>query len=361
MADDGDSTGKGTAQAKVTINGEDCPKEAVAALVIEMDVDQPDMCTATLKNTNDKKYTQDLKMGDTVEVKITETGKGQPATVFKGEIAGLEPHYESGGETHCKLRAFSKLHRLSRGKKSKTYEKKTDAEIAKAISADYGLTCKVTGDVNIKHDHVYQHHQTDLEFLLTRAKRINYEVLVDDTTLYFRKRDVSVKETLTLEFGAKDDADGAPMKKFSLRLSSANQITAVKVRFWDPNTSKEIVGSADSLDSKLGGKTGGDLAKSAFSGGVHKITHDVPVSSTEEANAVAKALLEDHAMKYITGEAVCKGNPQLKAGIIVKVAKTDARFDGNYYITGATHKYGHSASGSGGYQTVLRLCRNAET
>ena len=45
----------------------------------------------------------------------------------------------------------------------------------------------------------------------------------------------------------------------------------------------------------------------------------------------------------------------------VKVANTDQRFDGNYYITGATHKYGHSSSGSGGYQTVLRLCRNAET
>src|SRR5262249_35269711 len=198
-------------------------------------------------------------------------------------------------------------------------------------------------------------------FLLTRAKRINYEVLVDDTTLEFRKRDVSVAEAVTLVMGAKDDAAGAPMKKFSLRLSSANQVTEVKVRFWDPDTSQEFLGTASNLDSVMGGKTGGSAAKSAFSGGSHKITHDVPVSSNEEANTIAKALLEDHSLRYITGEAVCKGNPKLKAGITVKVTKTDNRFDGKYYVQGATHKYAHSSGGSGGYQTVLRLCRNAET
>src|SRR5262249_45537048 len=155
--------------------------DAVAAIVIEQDVDQPDMCTATFKNTNDTKYTETLQLGDTIEVKIAETGTGTKTTVFKGEIAGLEPHYESGGDTHCKVRSFSRLHRLSRGKKSKTYENQSDADIARQISSKYGLTCKVSGSVNINHKHVYQHHQTDLEFLLTRAKRINYEVLVDDT------------------------------------------------------------------------------------------------------------------------------------------------------------------------------------
>src|SRR5215813_14680074 len=116
MADDADSTGKGTAQATVSINGTECSKEAVASIVIEQDVDQPDMCTATIKNTNEKKYTETLKLGDAIEVKVAETGHGQPTTVFKGEIAGLEPHYEAGGESNCKVRAFSKLHRLSRGK-----------------------------------------------------------------------------------------------------------------------------------------------------------------------------------------------------------------------------------------------------
>jgi len=357
--DNADSTGKGTAQATIKINGTEVPKDAVASLVIEQDVDQADMCSAAIKNTNDQRYTQTLNLGDTVEVSVAETGTGTLTSVFKGEVAGLEPNYESGGETHCVVRAFSKLHRLSRGKKSKTYEKKTDAEIAKAICTDYGLTCKVTGDVNIRYDHVYQHHQHDLEFLLMRARRINYEVMVDDSTLSFRKRDMSQSEALTLVFGAKDDAGGAPMQKLTLRLSSANQVTSVKIRAWDPKTAKEIVGQADSLDATLGDKGGGAAAKSQFSGATHKVTHDVPVRSTEEANAVAKALLEDHSLNYITGEAVCKGNPKLKAGTMVKITKTDTRFDGKYYVVGVTHKYGHSSGGKGGYVCVARIKRNA--
>src|SRR6266568_624057 len=248
--------GSGTAQAKLKINGTDVDTEAVAMVMVEQDLDQADLCTATVKNTNDKKYTVDLNMGDTVEVAIAETGGGTAKPIFKGEIVGLEPCYEAGGETHVLLRAVNRLHRLSRGKKSKTFEKKTDADMCKAICSAYGLTPKITGDVNITYDHVYQHHQTDLEFLLTRARRINYEMFVDDQTLYFRKRDVSGGEALTLKMGAQDDAAGRPLNKLALRLTSANQVTAVKVRAWDPTTNKEIIGKADGLATTLGSKAG---------------------------------------------------------------------------------------------------------
>lgn len=361
MPTDSDSSGKGTAQPTVILNGTEVPAEGVASIVIEQDVDQADMCTTTLKNTNDNRYTETLKFGDTIEVKFAETGKKDKQTVFKGEIAGLEPNFESGGETQCVTRAFSVMHRLSRGKKSKTYEKQSDADIAKAIISAYGMNCKVQGNVNIKHDHVYQHQMTDLEFLLMRAKRINYELVAvpdDDKTMMFRKRDVSQSETLVLDMGAKDDAEGAPLRKLSLRLSSAGQITEVKVRCWDANTAKEIIGQATSLDSKLNPKDGGAAAKSAFSGGTHKVTYDVPVASTEEANAVAKAILEDTALSYVTGEAIVKGNPALRAGIIIKVMGTDKRFDGKYYVSGCTHKYSHKASGSGGFITCLRVKSN---
>jgi phage protein D len=350
----------GIAQAKVIINGEDVDNEAVAFVMVEMDLDQADLCTATIKNTNDKKYTVDLKLGDTVEVKLAETSDGQQKSIFKGEVMGLEPCYESGGETHVLLRAVNKLHRLSRGKKSKTFEQKTDAQIAQAICSDYSLTCNVQGDVNITYDHVYQHHQTDLEFLLTRARRINYEVSVDDTTLTFKKRDIAAATSMNLKMGAQGDTSGRPLNKLQLRLSSANQVTAVKVRAWDPKTNKEIVGKADSLDKTLGATTGGSAAKTGFPTGTHKATYDVPVSTQEEADAIAKSMLEDHALNYITGEAYCKGNPDLKAGMVVNVAGTDTRFDGPYYVQGAIHKYTHKSGGSGGYTTLLKVRRNAE-
>src|SRR5262249_16015715 len=106
----------GTAQSKVIINGTEVANEAVAFIMVEMDLDQAALCTATIKNTNDKKWTVDLKLGDTVEIKFAETGGGTQKSVFKGEVMGLEPCYEAGGETHVLLRAVNKLHRLTRGK-----------------------------------------------------------------------------------------------------------------------------------------------------------------------------------------------------------------------------------------------------
>jgi phage protein D len=361
MPAESDSSGKGTAQPTVILNGQEVPSAAIASIVIEQDVDQADMCTTTLKNTNDNRYTETLQFGDKIEIKFAETGSADKKTVFKGEIAGLEPNFESGGETQCVTRAFSPMHRLSRGKKSKTYEKQSDADIANAIISAYGMSCEVSGDVNIKYDHVYQHHMTDLEFLLIRARRIDYELVAvpdNDKKMMFRKRDISKGEALTLDMGAKDDSAGAPLRKLSLRLSSANQITGVKVRCWDPNAAKEIIGEASSLKAKLNPKTGGEASKSAFSGGTHQATHDVPVTSTEEAKAVAQAILEDAALNYVTGEAIVKGNPALRAGIIVKVTGADKRFDGKYFVAGCTHKYSHKASGSGGFITVLRVKSN---
>ena len=118
--------------------------------------------------------------------------------------------------------------------------------------------------------------------------------------------------------------------------------------------------SATSLAKTLGSSSGSSKASSAYSGGTHKATYDVPVSSQEEADAIAKSMLEDQSLDYITGEAYCKGNPDMKAGIVIKVQGTDSRFDGNYYVKGATHKYTHKGGGSGGYTCVLKVRRNAE-
>jgi uncharacterized protein len=92
----------------------------------------------------------------------------------------------------------------------------------------------------------------------------------------------------------------------------------------------------------------------------------VPVSSQEEADAIAKALLEDLAMSYIVGEGQCKGHADLKPGIVVTInANDDKRFNGKYYITGCSHRYTHKSGGGGGgpgggYLTNIRVRRNAD-
>jgi uncharacterized protein len=356
------STNKGVASARVLLNGAEQPPQGMASITVDLDIDQPDMCNATMNNTNDYKYTRTVKQGDLIEIKIGET-VGPVLSVFKGEVIGLEPIFDVGGETRVLIRAFNKLHRLTRHRKSKTFEKQSDADIASKIAQEYGLTPKVTGDVKIKHDHIYQHHQTDLEFLLERGRRINYEILCDNTNLIFRQRKLDQTQDLKLIMG-KDVPIGTEvsLQRFHARMNSSNQPAKVEVHAWDPGQSTEIIGTANKLIKVLGKDEGSKLAASL---GTNQAHFSLPVDSKEEAEAAAKALLEDMALNYITGEAICKGDPRLKPGEVVEIVvdrfATDERFNGKYYVTGVQHRYTHKSKGStGGYTTVVKFRRNAE-
>jgi len=351
---------------RVTLNGTQVPNEALHGLAVDSDIDAPDMCTITLNNAgSNPRYSADTNQGDSVEVTVSPTegdsGPGSGTAIFKGEVVGLEPIWDGHGETKVIVRAFNRLHRLTRGRKSKSWQNVTDGAIAQQIASDNSLTPEVNGDVNITHEHIYQHNMTDLEFLLQRAARINYEVFVDDTKLKFRKRDVSTDSGIELKFGS-GQGDYA-LQRFCPRLSTAGQVQEVHVRAWKWDSNETIVGKATSLASKLGQTDGPGAANSPWG---KKIYYDVdlPVVTQEQADAVAKAKLEELAMNYITGDGVCIGNSSLKPGIVVKVTVGDTRFDGKYYLVGTTQRYsqrsGRGAAGSGGYLTAVRFRKNAE-
>lgn len=349
---------EGVAEARVKIAGTEVSTEALGAVFVDQDIDQPDLCSITVNNTNEYKFSEKVNHGDEVEVTIGPT-TDSPAPVFKGEVVGLEPIFDVSGESKVVIRACSKLHRLTRTRKSRTFTEQSDADIVNTIAGEYGLSAEVTGDINIKHKHVYQHDLTDLEFLHQRARRIDYEILVDDKKLKFRKRDVSVDSGIELKWGK--DASGAEfsLQIFKPRLSSANQVKEVTVRGWDSLNSKTIIGEAKSLRTKLGKDDGASKSQAAF--GVSKAAYEMAVYSKEEADAAAKSLLEDHALSYIVGDGQAKGHPKIKAGIVVKIKAEDKRFDGKYYLTGTSHRYTHKAGGpQGGYLTLIRFRRNAE-
>jgi phage protein D len=77
------------------------------------------------------------------------------------------------------VRGFDRLHRLMRGRKSRTFVKQKDSDIVSKIVQDAGLTADAT-DSRVTYEHVYQHNQTDWEFLRVRAQRIGYEILAVD-------------------------------------------------------------------------------------------------------------------------------------------------------------------------------------
>jgi uncharacterized protein len=334
---------------------------AIHSLVVDQDVDQPDMCVLTLNNATHG-FSNDTRLADGVEVKI---GGASGTPIFKGEVVGIEPIYKTGGESKCIVRAFNRLHRLLRGRKSITFMDKKDSEIAATIAQANGLTPQAEATA-IAHKHVYQHNQTDLEFLRLLAARNGFEVLCEDKTLHFRKP--RADKSSGVELSINQEGGGVMLKTFSPRLSSAGLVKEVEVRSWNPEKKEEIVGRASASKSSLGQRMAASEAQ-AFGERI-TFTVDRPVASVEEATRLAEAKLSDILMDFVAGDGLCLGSPDIRAGSVVTIVvnpdQPDDRFNGGYFVIGASHRYSHSATGGGaggdgggGYTTAIRVRRDA--
>jgi len=343
---------------KVEIAGKEVEENDLAAFQVDMELSQPDMAMIRLKNTGHKYSNGGVKHADAVEIKVGEE------TIFIGEVVGIEPVYISGGQSTCTIRAFNRLHRLLRGRFSQTFKDMSDQDIAAKIAKDAGLSAKAGSKPKITHEHVYQHNQTHLEFLRTRAARIGYDVWVVDKDMYFDAP--KTDKDSGIELVMKDPAAENLLIKFRPRLTSVSSVEKVVVHGWDPVKKEAIVGEAKAKSSKLG-KDGADKAGKKFGSAVnYEVDH--PVTSVEEAKAIAEAKLADLLMNFVTAEGMCKGNPKLKTGIVVNIVvnsdKDDDVFNGKYFLHGVTHMYTHTQPGAdgggGGYKCGLRCRRDAE-
>ena len=221
----------------IRINGSALPNEAVADMIainLVEDVDAPSMCTVTLSGWD----TVDMKVkwidhklfreGNPIEIEMGY--RDHLEVVFSGEITGLEPDFPEASPPTFTVRAYDRRHRLMRQRKTHSFLNLKDSDIASQLARTTGLQPKVE-DSKVKLPYVLQHNQTDLEFLLGRARRIDYEVVVEDRTLLFRPRKIENKAKLTL----RRDIE---LLEFRPRMTTMRQVEEFTVRGWDPKEKK---------------------------------------------------------------------------------------------------------------------------
>jgi hypothetical protein len=336
-------------------------KTDVQSFVVERDMFQPDMASIVISNEGGK-YSA-IPLAATVQINIGDDA-GEP--IFFGEVIGLEPIYRGGDKQRMVIRCMNKLHRLLRLRKSLTWTDKTDQQILEAVVGDGGLKLEWKHEKSIPYKHVYQHNQTDLEFLRTRAARMGCHVWCVDTTVHVKQPDLQQQPAVKLSVSKPvGDKGESTIKSFTPRLSSANILKKVTVKGWNPETKELIVGDYAAQDSKLGPdnavKASGDLGKE------ETFTVDHPIWTKEEAVALAKARLVDLSLSYISGECELTLDPKRTLGEVVSITaneepdtKDTDPFNGRYYVMGVTHRVVINKGKDGGYSTTLRLARDAQ-
>jgi phage protein D len=338
----------------ILLDGKEVPDGHLLSYVVDRDMYQPDMAAILLANQSDIYSTQ--KVGATVEIKV-----GSGTSIYKGEIVGLEPIYKGGDKSKILIRAMNQFHRLLRKRKSVTFTEKSDQQILSQVVGDAGLTLEWKHETSITYKHVYQHNQTDMEFLRTRAARMGCHVWCVDKTVHVKQPELQGSEIATLNVD--ESSPTASLRTFAPRLNSTAVVNKVTVKGWNPETKELITGDASVSGSKLGSQT--SVAGSGSLGNEETFMVDHPIWDAAEAKALAKARLQEASLSYITGTAETAGSGIFDLGKLVKIVAnakgSDDPFNGKYYIMGVSHRHNNShAKDDSAYVTVLRLARDAQ-
>lgn len=303
----------------------------------------PDMCEILIAELKDTELpTQPYKVGDPLKVSLTDPNDSL-TVIFEGEITAVEPIFETSYVSMV-IRGYDKSHRMHRGTKTKAWLNTKDSDIASAIASANGLSTQIDA-TSETYKHVFQHAQSDFEFLQSRADRIGYTVFTENGKLKFLKPEAPSSADITLEFRKN-------LIAFRPRMSLSEQVTEVKVRGFDPKTKKEIIGTASSsnVGAKAGvGKTGTQATQSAFGDAKRLFVRD-NLASQADATKVAEALLNQANEHFIEADGEAEGLPTMHAGMVVEIKGVGDKFGGKFRLTSVRHEYR-----KGVYQSFFKI------
>ena len=291
----------------------------------------------------DKIDGQPLQVGKKIEIKMGAQEARATASIFKGQIASVEPEFTPTGCT-ISIRAYDNSHKMNRERKTRTFQQMSASDMIKKIAGDSGLSADSASRTSIVHEFFQQSNETDWDFAWRLAMMEDYEVVVDDTTLNFRKANKGAGAATSLRFGD-------TLTTWRPRMSGIQQVDKVEVRGWDPKAKKAINGTREQPADDLASPGVARSAVASDLGGGTTAVKDRAVTSVAEANAIAKSTLQRMADAYFEAEGTAIGNPALKAGSKVKIEGVGPKFGGEFTISSSTHHY----RGASGYQTHFQI------
>jgi phage protein D len=281
-------------------------------------------------------------------------GKKETERMLYGEITTLEPDFPGSGSPTLKVRGLNMLHRLRDKQRSDSYSKKRDSEIAKKIAGRINISIEVSENYTSAEtpvDFIFQNNKYDIVFLIERAKTIGYELYFDpDKKKLIFKPSTQGKKAYKLDWNRS-------LLNFRPTLTTANQVSEVKVTGWDPDKKKKVVGTAKrkDLDTRpLSATKDIKLIEKSLTQKI-EIVADRPVHNKEQAKKLAKETLERIAKGMVKASGSTVGLPSLRAGTYLEIGELGELFSGRYYVTETTHTISDS-----GYTTNFSARKEEE-
>ncbi|MCW2607055.1 MAG: Rhs element Vgr protein [Frankiales bacterium] len=309
------------------------------SVVVDLAVALPASATLRFRDPDlDALQAAGLRIGSPVSVSLNRLGTPRAAKVFTGEVTALEYEYDARGSAVV-ARCHDALHRLTRGRRTRSWTRTDDAAVARAVLSAAGLVPGTVEGSDLRHDHVAQLDVSDWEFLSARAREAGRVLVLSEGKVHVRARPAAaVGRPVPLVVGR-------DLERLRVRVSSAGQVPAVTADGWDPATQRPVTGRAPAQ---------GTAARTGVAHGTLSAPFRPPplhagspvLGTTAEAAAHAKGLAVRLSDVHAELEGVCGGDPRLLPGVAVEIGGTGPTHDGRYVLTRVQH-----VSDRDGYRT----------
>jgi phage protein D len=315
---------------------------------VEQSLNLPDAARLRFQDDMEMSHvdSQLFTFGKAIEILLQAPQTDAFVSVFKGEVVSMEGEFEEAG-VYLNVRAYGKGHRMNRARKNETFLNVTYDSVAQRLAGAAGLQVQKDPDPAGTHKFIQQSNETDWELLVRLAGEIGFSVTERDGKLYFTKAEDPLKgSTKRLTWGKN-------LSSFRPRMTGVQQVDVLTVRGYEPETKRQLVGQSLPGQVKLGSKIGiaRDRAAQAAFGRAAFEFGDAAPTSQNEANELAKSLLERKANAYLEATGKAEGNPSLKAGDWVQVEGVGTKFGGTYLLSEVVHVYTESK----GFTTSFRI------
>lgn len=334
---DPSSSGIVSSQPMLNLGGQDAPEVSggLLELVIIETVQGLYRCEATLSNWGqvgsevgflyfDRRT---LDFGKAFQIKVGDN------TLFKGRITALEAGFPEGRPPEITILAEDRLQDLRMTRRTRTFESKSDSDVFSQIASDHSLSpqLNLTGPT---YPVLAQVNQSDLAFLRERARAIDAELWVDDSTLLARQHTGRNGGRMTLTYLSE-------LREFTVLADLAGQRTSVTANGWDVGGKTAFTHEA--TDSLLGSELGSDqsgasLLQSAFGTRKETLAHGVPLNS-QEVQSQAETYFKLMARRFLVGHGVAGTDNRLRAGASLDLQGLGPLFSGQYYATEIQHLF----------------------
>lgn len=296
------------------------------------------------------------------KVEVWQGYLGELKLVSTVNFTTLETSFSASGAPTLQVRGLNVLHALRKKQHSYPWYRERPSDIAEKMArlSDGGkkrMPLELVVDHDARRgedpiDFIAQDNEYDIDFLLNLARRIGYELVLEEAGNGAPQR---LRFGPSAKTGRQADyrlAWGETLIDFKPRLSTARQVAKVTVKGWDRASKKPIKATVDTNDKEVK-RINPDLHRLLEQAdGREEMVVDEPVATEQEARNRARAIMLDQMKQMVTAEGGTVGLPHLRAGSRLDISGVGARMGGRYFVTETTHAFSES-----GYTTRFKARR----